>query len=155
MKKGLIPLTAMLLLAFGGLVFAEEPAKEQEVWNDPKNISGTVWLATDYVFRGISNSGNDPAAQGSLDYTFKGFYVGIWGSNTDFSDAGIEIDYYGGYSGTVGNFGYDVMGIYYSYPNSGANPSLNYFEAHLGLTYTFAGIYLEPTIGAGYNFSHD
>jgi hypothetical protein len=39
-----------------------------------------------------------------LDYTFKGFYVGIWGSNTDFSDAHIEFDYYGGYSGAIENF---------------------------------------------------
>jgi uncharacterized protein (TIGR02001 family) len=155
MKKRLIILTGLLMVAFCGLVFAEEPASDEEAWNDPKNISGTVLLTTDYVFRGVSNSDNEPAVQGSLDYTFKGFYVGIWGSNTDFSDAGIEIDYYGGYSGEIGNFGYDLMAIYYSYPDSGANPSLNYFEAHLGLTYKFAGVFLEPTIGAGYNFSPD
>jgi uncharacterized protein (TIGR02001 family) len=94
----------MVLVAFGGMVFAEEPAPDKEVWNNPENISGTVWLATDYVFRGVSNTDNKPTVQGSLDYTFKGFYVGIWGSNTDFSDAHIEFDYYGGYSGAIENF---------------------------------------------------
>lgn len=155
MKRMAIVYLAMLMVAFVGMAYAEEPAKDEEVWNDPKNISGSVWLTTDYVFRGVSNTDNDPAVQGSLDYTYKGFYVGIWGSNTDFSDAHIEIDYYGGYSGEVGNFGYDLMAIYYSYPDSGANPTLDFFEAHLGATYKFAGVFLEPTIGAGYNFSPD
>ena len=155
MKKGLIVLTGLLLVAFNTLVYAEEPAKDKEIWNDPKNISGSVWLTTDYVFRGLSNTDENPAAQGSIDYTFKGFYVGIWGSNTDLSDAGIEIDYYGGYAGGVGNFGYDLMAIYYTYPGGGSNPEIDYFEAHLGLTYKFAGIFLEPTLGAGYNFSPD
>jgi uncharacterized protein (TIGR02001 family) len=93
MKKRLVILTGLLLVAFCSLVSAEEPVKDKEAWNDPKNISGSVWLTTDYVFRGLSNTDENPAAQGSLDYTFKGFYVGIWGSNSDLSDAGIEIDY--------------------------------------------------------------
>ncbi len=155
MKKLSIVFTVIFLAVLSGMAYAEEPAGEQEVWNNPKNISGTVWLTTDYVFRGVSNTQNDPAAQGSLDYTFKGFYVGIWGSNTDFSDGGIEIDYYGGYAGEVGNFGYDLMAIYYTYPSQGSSPSLDFIEGHLGLTYKFAGIMLEPTIGAGYSFSPD
>lgn len=154
MKK-LISLTILLMAVFGGIVFAEEPAKEQDVWNNPKNISASVWFMSDYVFRGLSNSDENPAVQGSLDYTFKGFYVGIWGSNTSSTDAGIEIDYYGGYAESFGNFGYDIMAIYYSYPDGGSNPEPDYFEAHLGLTYTFAGIPLTPTIGAGYNYSPD
>jgi uncharacterized protein (TIGR02001 family) len=149
MKKRLIILTGFLLVAFCGLVSAEEPARDNEVWNDPKNISGSVWLTTDYIFRGVSNTDENPAAQGSLDYTFKGFYVGIWGSNSDLSDAGIEIDYYGGYAGDVGNFGYDLMAIYYTYPSGGNDPEIDYLEAHLGLTYTFADIFLKPTLGAG------
>ncbi|KKL93165.1 hypothetical protein LCGC14_1877400, partial [marine sediment metagenome] len=32
MKK-LISLTILLMAVFGGIVFAEEPAKEQDVWN--------------------------------------------------------------------------------------------------------------------------
>lgn len=155
MKKGLIILTGLLLVAFNTLVYAQEPAKDKEVWNDPKNISGSVWLTTDYVFRGLSNTTENPATQGSIDYTFKGFYFGIWGSNTDLSGAGIEIDYYGGYAGAVGNFGYDLMANYYTYPSGGSDPEIDFFEAHLGLTYTFAGIFLEPILGAGYNFSPD
>jgi uncharacterized protein (TIGR02001 family) len=34
---------------------------------DPKNFSATVAFATDYVFRGISQTDNKPAVQGSFD----------------------------------------------------------------------------------------
>ena len=70
MKK-LTAIFTLLMVCFGGIVFAEEPAEEQDAWNDPKNISGSVWLTTDYMFRGVSNSNENPAVQGSLDYTFK------------------------------------------------------------------------------------
>ena len=72
--KKLLAIVTLLLASLGGMAFAEEPVKDQDVWNDPKNISGSVWLTTDYMFRGISNTDENPAAQGSLDYTF----------NTDF-----------------------------------------------------------------------
>jgi len=155
MKRRCIVITTLILVMLFGVAYAEEPAAEQEAWNNPKNISGTVWLTTDYVFRGLSNSDENPAAQGSLDYTFKGFYIGIWGSNTEFSDAHIEIDYYGGYGGEIGNFSYDFMAIYYSYPENDNDPHPQYFEAHAGGKYKFAGVPLEPTVGLGYNYSPD
>jgi uncharacterized protein (TIGR02001 family) len=152
MRKILITITALFMVAYAGLVLAEE----SDVWNDPKNMSGSVWLTTDYVFRGLSNSDEHPAAQGSLDYTFRGFYVGIWGSNTSFSDASIEIDYYAGYTGSLGKLDYDIMGIYYGYPEADSSvPEPDYFEAHLGLSYKFEDLALEPVLGAGYNFSPD
>lgn len=153
MKKKLVTITTLLILivVLSGSGFAEEP----EAWNNPANMSGTIWFTTDYVFRGLSNTNENPAIQGSLDYTFKGFYVGIWGSNTNITAEAIEIDFYGGYAGSLGNLGYDIMGIYYSYPDGSDDPEINAFEAHLGLTYTFAGVPLEPTLGVGYNYSPD
>jgi uncharacterized protein (TIGR02001 family) len=118
----LTTITILLIVVCGGIVLAEEPVKEPDVWNNPKNMSASIWLTTDYVFRGISNTDENPAIQGSLDYTYKGFYLGIWGSNTSFTDAAIEIDYYAGYAGSFGELGYDIMGIYYSYPSGGSNP---------------------------------
>ncbi len=152
MRKILITIITLFITAYGGLVFAEE----SNAWDDPKNISGSVWLTTDYVFRGISNSDEHPAIQGSLDYTFKGFYVGIWGSNTSFTDAGIEIDYYSGYAGSLGKLDYDLMAIYYGYPEADSNvPEPDYLEVHLGLSYKLEGLPFAPTLGAGYNFSPD
>ena len=47
-------------------------------------ISANVTLASDYVFRGISQTDNQIAIQGGFDYAQdNGFYVGTWASNVD------------------------------------------------------------------------
>ena len=91
-------------------------------------IEANVALSTDYIFRGISQTDNDPAISGGFDYSFdSGFYLGIWASNVEFGDATTEIDVYGGYAvelseGVELDLGY----IYFVYP--GDSGSLNYSE---------------------------
>ncbi|MGD2272436.1 MAG: TorF family putative porin [Desulfobacterales bacterium] len=151
MKKW-ITIAAALIALSGTMVFAAEPNN----WNDPETASGSVWLTTDYVFRGVSNTDEHPAAQASLDYTFKGLYLGIWGSNTSFSDAGIEIDYYAGYAASLGKLDYDLMAVYYGYPEAQSDvPEHDYLELHLGLSYKLEGVPFEPVLGVGYNYSPD
>jgi len=88
-------------------------------------VSGNVTLASDYVFRGISQTDNQIAVQGGFDYAHEsGLYVGTWGSNVDpdfFNGEGhdpqIELDLYAGYSGELGNgLGYDLGYLRYQYP---------------------------------------
>jgi len=88
-------------------------------------ISGNVALASDYIFRGVSQTDNQIAIQGGFDYAWDmGFYVGTWASNVDSSffdnqrDPQIELDLYGGYSGEYNDFGYDVGYLRYQYPGS-------------------------------------
>lgn len=79
-------------------------------------FSATTTLASDYVFRGISNTDGDPAIQGSMDYEHEsGFYAGVWASNVKFrenagedavdtvDEASIEIDYYAGFASEFDN----------------------------------------------------
>ena len=80
-----------------------------------QNFSSTIYLTTDFRFRGISNT-DGPALQGSIDYTYDGFFVGVWGSNTQYSDAGLELDYYGGYRFSYTGLDFTVQGLYYTYP---------------------------------------
>src|SRR4051812_38519191 len=84
-------------------------------------VSSTWTLASDYDFRGITQSAGDPALQGSLDFaTDSGWYVGAWASNVDFGSADVdyELDLYTGFSGTSeGGLGWDVGLIYYTYPD--------------------------------------
>jgi uncharacterized protein (TIGR02001 family) len=92
-------------------------------------ISGNVTMATDYVFRGISQTDNQLAIQGGLDYAHdSGFYLGTWASNVDSSffndgqDPQIELDLYGGYSSELANgIGYDLGYIRYEYPGGSVN----------------------------------
>jgi uncharacterized protein (TIGR02001 family) len=112
-------------------------------------ISGNVSLATDYRFRGISQTDNDPAIQGGFDWAHdSGLYAGVWASNLQFAGS-IEMDYYGGFSGEMGNgLGYDVGIIYYDYPsdNQGTGPDLEFVEFYGGLSGSVGGADLSAKI---------
>jgi len=90
--------------------------------------SFNIGATSDYVFRGVSQTDNDPAIQGGVDVSWGILYVGIWSSMVDFDDAppaNAEVDWYGGIRPTwespFGKVNLDFGVIYYSYP--GANPS--------------------------------
>ncbi|GAB3345087.1 TorF family putative porin [Lysobacter tyrosinilyticus] len=125
---------------------------------------GSVSLTSDYLFRGVSQTDQEPAVQAGLEYaSANGFYVGSWGSNiswlSDLSAAGVpvssslELDAYGGYRGKLGDkLNYDVGALYYWYPGdfpSGFN-SANTGELYAGLT---AGPYANTTFGAKYSYA--
>ncbi|HTM63313.1 MAG TPA: TorF family putative porin [Gammaproteobacteria bacterium] len=106
-----------------------------------KNLSGNLTFVTNYVFRGISQSSNLPATQGSLTYTFPiNIYLNIWGSNVKFLDshgknATVELDTIIGYHNTYGdNFSYDLSFARYNY--SGARFA-NYNEFNAVASYYF------------------
>lgn len=97
--------------------------------DSPHSFTGNVALTSDYVFRGVSQTQGSPAIQGGFDYSHaSGFYLGTWGSNVSWVsvvDSGgnpfkennsMEIDLYGGYKRSVGDFGYDLGAITYYYP---------------------------------------
>lgn len=101
-------------------------------------VTGTVSAVSDYNFRGISLSANDPALQGSVDYAHEsGFYAGAWASNIDYGDdvdGDIEVDVYAGFAGEFSEgFGYDVGLVYYTYPSS--DDIKDYPEIYGGLTF--------------------
>jgi len=88
----------------------------------PHTFTGNVGFVTDYRYRGISQTDIKPALQGGFDYSHaSGIYLGTWASNVSWlSDQGaknsLEWDFFGGYKGTAGDFGYDVGLLQYYYP---------------------------------------
>lgn len=88
--------------------------------------SGSLALTSDYLFRGITQSNEEPALQGGLEYAHEsGFYAGTWGSSISWlSDADpgvssqVEIDGYAGWRGSFGDsgVGFDVGALTYWYP---------------------------------------
>ena len=102
-------------------------------------LSANIALTSDYVFRGVSQTAEDPAVQGGFDATCGIFYAGVWASNlkwdpyynTDWAD--LEIDWYLGIRPVTGKVNWDIGALYYSYPGSvelqGDN---NYFEIKVG-----------------------
>jgi len=154
----------IVVIGFGLLAhsLAVSPGLADDGWaeaTDPKNFSATLAFATDYVFRGVSQTDNKPAVQGSFDYKHPiGLYGGIWGSNVDdyVSKGNIELDFYGGYGvELLPSLNLDASVIYYYYPGGGSDPEKDYLEGHLGLDYTFKDLPLSPKIAGGYNYSPD
>ncbi|NHN79781.1 hypothetical protein HA520_21310 [Azotobacter chroococcum] len=102
-------------------------------------VSANVTLASEYIFRGISQTKGDPALQGGLDIVHEsGLYVGAWVSNTDYetSDATMERDYYVGYSNKLTDeLTYDVGWLKYDYVKDHLdNADLNYSEFYGSLS---------------------
>lgn len=115
--------TAVSLLALTGVAHA--------------GLSSTWTATSDYDFRGLTQSDEDPALQASIDFaTESGWYVGAWASNVEFSpasDADYEVDLYTGFAGTSeGGLGWDVGALYYSYPE---DSDINFPEIYGGISY--------------------
>ncbi|SMF12521.1 conserved hypothetical protein [Alteromonadaceae bacterium Bs31] len=101
-------------------------------------VSGSVGVASTYLWRGVDLGSGTPAVSGSLDYSASGFYAGIWGSSGDTAN-GTEYDLYLGYGGEAGKFSYDLSVWTYSYPTGAAQEELgtpgNLAEAVIALGY--------------------
>jgi len=110
------------------------------VSNAYADFSGALSFASDYIWRGVSQTQNNPAVQGALTYDIfdTGFYLSLFGSNVDFgeeSSAYSEFDYMAGYSHDFNNDWNVDLGITdYTYPNASEN---NYAEGYFNLGYKF------------------
>src|SRR5262245_4041332 len=104
-------------------------------------FTGNLTIASDYRFRGFTHTYYHPAIQCGIDFAHKsGFYLGNWNSNVSsgiFNGAPIEMDFYGGYKHSFGDFGLDVGVIYYYYPGTGENGpyEAKNFEGYIGGSY--------------------
>jgi uncharacterized protein (TIGR02001 family) len=122
-----------------GAALAAAVALPAQAQDKKLTLSGTAVLTTDYIFRGISFTGNQPAVQASFNATYGIFYAGAWASNIELDGTSIEIDYYAGITPTWRGISFDIAALYYTYP--GANDplfELDYFEVKTKAAYTFA-----------------
>lgn len=107
--------------------------------------SGNVTLASDYSFRGWSQTGRDPAIQGGFDVGFEsGFSLGTWASNVNYGGGtSMEWDLYMGWNGEVSDgIELGLSLIHFQYPGDTA---LNYQEANANLSI--------GNLGLGFNYS--
>jgi uncharacterized protein (TIGR02001 family) len=119
--------------------------------------SSNVSLVSDYLYRGISQSGANPALQGGFDLAHSsGVYIGAWGSSISWisdaglaNSAGLELDTYAGYKGAAGDVAYDVGFLRYNYPGSYVagvtKPDTN--EVYGALTYSIVTAKLSYALG--------
>ncbi len=111
------------------------------------DLTGNIGVASNYIWRGYTQSNDQAAVSGGLDYSHdSGFYAGTWVSNVDFSGGAgageYELDFYAGYGGEAGGFGYDLGVATYQYP---INPNTSFTELYVSGTYSVV------TVGVNYN----
>lgn len=88
---------------------------------------GYLTVTSDYVFRGASQSNEDPTVQAGLDYAHpRGLFAGAFVARTEFpansfgsNPGSVELDAYLGFSHGIGReWSWDVAAIHYDYPDS-------------------------------------
>jgi uncharacterized protein (TIGR02001 family) len=125
----------------------------------PHTFTGNLGLFSEYRFRGISQTFKKPAIQGGIDYSHSsGIYLGNWNSNVNegagFPAGNIEMDFYGGWKNTWGDWGLDVGAIYYYYPGTDANSTAGtqFVNPNTGATHTGSVNNQEIYLGGSWKF---
>lgn len=109
-------------------------------------VSMNVGVTSNYIWRGVSQTEDAAAVSGGVDWSdASGLYTGAWVSNVDFGPNGspYELDLYGGFAGEMGDFGYDVGLIYYTYD---ADDDANFLELGLSGSWQFLSVGLNYTL---------
>ena len=129
MKKNAASLRSLIALAVTAAFSA--PLLAEDAPTSEHTLTGNLGLFSSYRFRGIDQTFGQPALQGGFDYSHaSGFYAGNWNSNVSsgagYPEGNLEMDFYGGYKASFGDFGIDVGALYYYYPGSRfSNAALN------------------------------
>ncbi len=83
------------------------------------SLSANVSVSNNYIWRGLTQTTNEPAVQGGIDYAHdSGFYAGTWVSNVQYASDDVysyEHDMYAGFAFDVGEVSFDVGYLYYNY----------------------------------------
>lgn len=124
MRHSLLSITVLSVLIVPTFSYAEvavEPAS-------PHSVTYNVGLYSQYIFRGLTQTNQDPALQGGVDYGHSnGFYLGSWASNISslsdsdaYKSSSLELDIYAGFAKTLGDTGisYNLGVLQYIYPGS-------------------------------------
>ena len=119
---------------------------------DSPDVAWNLGVTSDYVFRGYSQTSEDPAIFGGVDVTVGSFYAGAWASNVDFGDdTDAEFDIYGGYRTEVSGFAVDVGVVGYLYVSQPGGAHYDYVEFKAAASRAFGPV----TLGAAVYWSPD
>lgn len=90
-------------------------------------VTANVGFMSEYIFRGTPQERS--SAMGGLDLEASGLYLGTWAADVG---EGLEVDLYGGYRGSVGDFNFGIGATGYFYTDDFDD---DYTELNLSLGY--------------------
>jgi uncharacterized protein (TIGR02001 family) len=139
-------------LALGGAMLTTAAAAQGSLKDAPAvpaeaarefKLAFNAGVTSDYIFRGFSQNGRNPAVQGGVDATYGILYAGVWASQVKFGNpwyTSAEIDLYAGikpvWKSSFGDLTFDFGTIYYGYAggNDNAKPKVPYYEFKAGVS---------------------
>jgi len=137
MKTKIVIAAMAAFIGFAPMANAEDLISEKSLGG---KFSANAAMTTEYFFRGLTQSGKgNPAVQAGFDFAHNsGMYLGAWGSSINFG-GNIETDFYGGWSGEVGDakVGVDAGVILYHYPSADSTDNLDFWEGYVKLSKDF------------------
>lgn len=145
-----LPVALLLTGGLAGPALAEDPTETFAAPEAPASklaLSANATFTTDYVFRGISQTDENPAVQGGFELEYDIFYLGVWGSSLDFGSdfnragnletvAPLEVDWYGGARPEWKGISFDLGVFYYTYPGALSTWNLDYVEFGTAASHT-------------------
>ena len=132
-KLNLLPLLFLGTLTIPSIILAENVS-----------LSATAEVMSNYIYRGMSQSDDKASAKVGVNAYYNGFYAGGTAQTVDFgSDDEFELDYYAGYTNSLGKVTYDLNYFVTNYDGSTDSSE----EVALGLS---AEVLEGLTLGATY-----
>jgi uncharacterized protein (TIGR02001 family) len=103
------------------------------------DVSGSVGITTDYIYRGISQTDGQPAAQAGVQFhSSTGWNAGMWGSSVDFrngAEIAYELDLQAGYSWQLNpDWSMQLGAVHYAYLND-HDSGYDYDEINASVSY--------------------
>lgn len=98
------------------------------------SVAWNVGAQTDYIYRGISQTGRNGSVFGGGDLSYGDYYLGAWASNVDLTGAAspdAEVDVYGGWRHSLAGVAIDLGLQQYAYVNTPSHMRAQYAEAYL------------------------
>jgi uncharacterized protein (TIGR02001 family) len=127
MRRTIVAVSLAAASALPNLAAGQAAAPASAAPSD-HTFTANAGLFSQYRFRGIMQTYGNPALQGGVDYSHSsGLYAGNWNSNINegagFPGGNLEMDFYGGWKKTWGDWGIDIGAIYYYYPGTHSGSS--------------------------------
>lgn len=161
MKNPCLPLLCCLLLAQPILGHAEEAADSDREEAPKQGFSFLVTLASDYIWRGVSQTHRDPALQPEIDFDWAlgehtAINAGVWASNVKYPgypDADFELETWVDLTQQLGRgFSLTLEALRYDYPRESR---LSYPEVSAMLAWVSDSMPLQPRLALTHAWSWD